>query len=212
MSSFSSNGFAVWPTVISIGLGVVWSSIWTSGDSLGFWLQPFFALIVGFVFLRMTATSPVEHGMQIANGVLAAVIVVGTILGPLLWQIPISQTQAPLPAEIKREDALVSLAADVAMEKANNGITLQWPPGMTLEYAAKQADFPPAVWQEAVGHWEKLNLTEQTKFLEMREKLREQISPPQLVVASQGLGGQLVWLLVSVACAFLPASRLFILS
>lgn len=193
-------------------MGVVWASVWKESDSLGFWLQPIFALVVGFTFLRMTATNSADHSMQIPNGVLASLIVAGTVLGPHLWQIPINQPAARLPAELQREDALVALAADVAMEKMNNGVALTWPLGMTFEYAAKQADFPPEVWQEGVRRWEKFSIAEQNKFFEQREKLSQQIAPPAIVVSSRGLGGQLAWLLVSIACAFVPASRLIVWS
>ena len=51
------------------------------------------------------------------------------------------------------QDLVVQLADQVVEERAAKGKAVKFRPGMSVEKASKQADYPPDVWKEATKKW-----------------------------------------------------------
>ena len=59
------------------------------------------------------------------------------------------------------ESMLVSFADDVVYEWEEQGKTIKWPEGMTVEEADQESDYPKDVWKEAKARWGELSPEEQ---------------------------------------------------
>ena len=193
-------------------LGVAWNAAWASPEGWGFWLQPVFGLLAGLMVWRLLSADSAGEEMRPGHGLLAAILVGGTLIYPLLagnipqrWDSPKNEN----PADAAQAEALVSIATDVALERADAGQSLDWPLGQTVEYAAREADFPPDVWNEAETRWRAMNAPQRQALLELREQLAEEHRPTVVVAASQGLGARLAWIVVAMCGAFLSACRIF---
>jgi hypothetical protein len=171
------------------------------------WLKTAFGIFTGMVFFRLATDSTREAGIHWGHGVLAACMVCGFLL---VQSWAAAKPMKPLPVEALNptpESAIVSLAADLAMAKMDEGEKLDWPPGMTVEHAARQADFPPLIWAGATEQWERMKPGQQEDFLAHRKRLIQgyhQIAPHS---APREIAAALGWGLLSMGLAFVPASR-----
>ena len=83
------------------------------------------------------------------------------------WQAMDAQQQdelRALPALTNDQLILVYLADEVVEEYAQEGRSLDWPPGMDLETAWRAPHYPPDVWAEAVRRWEEMSPPEQAEY------------------------------------------------
>ncbi len=71
---------------------------------------------------------------------------------------------------VTAEDMQVGIADEVVEEWTTAGKTLQWPPGMDVEEAGSQADYPMDVWAEAVTRWNAIPAEEQQTQIQDRQK------------------------------------------
>jgi hypothetical protein len=103
---------------------------------------------------------------------------------------------------------IATLASEVARDQIGKGRRLSWPPGRSLENAAKQSDFPPDVWQEAAKRWEALGTAEQESRLAGYQKQMDSVTH---VVKTQRRHTELVsgygvldvlWIALAGAAAF----------
>ncbi len=83
------------------------------------------------------------------------------------WEAMDPQTQEAarvLPPLVNPEIGIVWLADEVVEDYQQRGQAVDWPPGMNIELAWRQADYPADVWTEAVSRWDAMSEPEQTAY------------------------------------------------
>ncbi|MBX3451356.1 MAG: hypothetical protein KF777_17445 [Planctomycetaceae bacterium] len=110
------------------------------------------------------------------QGVLAAVLAIGCVVGAkyLLFQIVVEGARQELvqtmsnQGDLTDEEMIAGLADDIAMEMIESGKTVQWPPGMTLDQASVEADYPKDVWRKATAQWNDLKPDDRQERKDLR--------------------------------------------
>lgn len=71
------------------------------------------------------------------------------------------------------ESLIVSLADEIAQQRIDSGLTLEWPAGMTIEEAISKEDYPVEVWELAQKQWDGFSDEEKEKRKQERKELVE---------------------------------------
>lgn len=91
------------------------------------------------------------------------------------------------------EGRIVSIADEVVEEMTQKGQTLKWAPGMNVETAEKEADYPIEVWKEAKARWDAVSPEEKQRtkdeevaafkkiFAQFRPSFKDYFSPYDLL-------------------------------
>ena len=73
--------------------------------------------------------------------------------------------QEPMTDAAMEESILVSMADEVVAEYEQQGKPVNWAPGMSVELAQQQADYPPEIWGAARERWDALPLEERQELI-----------------------------------------------
>lgn len=106
-------------------------------------------------------------------GLTAAVIAILTVYAAKFLTVYLIVSNLSTNVKIDVESMTSDLADQICRERAAKGLRINWIPGMTLETATKQQDYPPDVWKEATARWTKLGLAEQQQRMATRKKEME---------------------------------------
>ena len=93
----------------------------------------------------------------------------------LLIDKAIEETAASDVMRISPESMIVGIADEVVGEFQAASKPLAWPPGMTVEQAESQSDYPPDVWAEAKKRWDELGTDEQQRRIAEQEAMMKEL-------------------------------------
>ena len=116
-----------------------------------------------------------HNGQSAISGVAAVVAAVLVIAGSkymvvsLLIDKAFEETAASNVMRVSPESMIVGIADEVVGEFQAASKPLAWPPGMTVEQAESQSDYPTDVWAEAKKRWDELGADEQQHQIAERE-------------------------------------------
>ncbi len=100
-------------------------------------------------------------------GVLAAVIALASVAGgkflAVHFLIEKVVAEAGVP-QISDQDVTAGIADEVVGEMVEQGKTLKWPEGSTLETATKPEEYPKGVWAEATKRFQALTVEERDRI------------------------------------------------
>ena len=109
-----------------------------------------------------------EQASGVTGGV-AAVIAIAAVLGGKYATVHLDLEEALAENgggwTLTEHSMLVRHADEVVSEWEDEGRTIKWPAGMTVEEAYEEADYPPEVWAEARSRWDRLSPGEQQAAL-----------------------------------------------
>ncbi len=151
-----------------------------------------------------------------AQGVVAAVIAFASVVGAkyvvfaMLFSGVAAEFEAEMVASTDGTDDqgyIVNIADELIEARMEQGETIGWPAGMSLEEAYEEQDYPPAIWKEAEAKWDSLSTDEkEQKRQEQRDRLATfkdeimgQISPSFVQTFSLF---DALWLFLAVATAY----------
>lgn len=170
-------GFAKWFAAALVG-GAIGAAIWAgityfTGYEIG-WIAWGVGVAVGFA-VRVSAGNEqgVGPGAMAVIGVLLALLAgkyaaVHLIVGREIGNMP---EVAVSPADLQ-----IGIADDVVAEMTEQGKTLVWPAGQSVETAEEAAHYPPEVWAEAERRWNELPPAEQQQQIAERKTLIQEFS------------------------------------
>ncbi|MCE9526978.1 MAG: hypothetical protein K8R36_13085, partial [Planctomycetales bacterium] len=166
------TGFFKWLLAGSIG-GLVGAAIWAgisyaTNYEIG-WIAWGIGFMVGFC-VRFAAG---ENEDGFAPGLTAGVLAIGAVLlGKFAAAHFLAASLAgslTIPPAVP-DDMISELADTLVKDRMTKGQPVNFPPGQTVESAAKQADYPPDIWQAAAQQWNALGPAEQQKRMTTRNE------------------------------------------
>ncbi len=101
--------------------------------------------------------------------VLAKYMVVSLLVGNAMAEMDVDTTLTPM-------NMTVTIADEIIAEWEAEGKTITWKPGMTIDAATTQADYPPDVWAEASKRWNEVPPAEQQAKIEDATEARRQFA------------------------------------
>jgi hypothetical protein len=203
-------GFPKWVLAGSVG-GLVGAAVWAGisyaiSAEIG-WIAWGIGFLVGFC-VRFVAG---ENEEGFAPGVTAAVIAIVAVVAGKYVAIHLlvsSMNSAEVMPQLTDERMTSILADDVVKEREAKGQKVQFPPGKSLDEASAQADYPPAIWQEAAQKWKALGATAQAKRREEEKaKLELVMGIMQNQIRQQGFAESFgiydaLWFFLAAATAY----------
>lgn len=133
----------------------LWFLIWVIGVTTG---------------IGVAAVAKGYRGMM--TGVISVVIAMICFIGGRFWAASMIMDKmltevaaAETTGDYAEGDAVMYIADEVVIEYEAAGRTLVWPPGMTIDFATEQEDYPPEVWTEAERRWGAMTPTQQQGYL-----------------------------------------------
>lgn len=116
-------------------------------------------------------------GCGVAAVVAAVLVIAGSkyMVVSLLVDKAFEETDTSNELRVTAESMIVGIADGVVGEFETAGKRLAWPPGMSVELAESQSDYPPDVWAEASKRWSELGADEQQRQTTEREALMQQL-------------------------------------
>jgi hypothetical protein len=136
---------------------------------------------IGFLAGIGGAIGAGHNGQSAISGVAAVVAAVLVIAGAkymvvsLLVDKAFEETVASEELRVTEESMIVGIADEVVGEFETAGKRMAWPPGMSVELAESQKDYPPDVWAEASKRWSELGADEQQRQIAEREEFMQQL-------------------------------------
>jgi len=102
------------------------------------------------------------------------------------------------------EDMMVVIADTVVYEMMAEGKTLQWPAGMSVEYATNEADYPTEVWKAATERINQMSGAEKDAMMAAQQEMVAQNLSMIRKEAFASLFGlyDLLWFGLAGFCAF----------
>ncbi|MEM7476684.1 MAG: hypothetical protein AAF483_16985 [Planctomycetota bacterium] len=104
------------------------------------------------------------------------------------------------------ETNIMMIADDLIEERVAAGKPVAWPPGMSIEEADEQADYPPRIWKEASKQWNDLSPEEQESEKAARKLAFEMIMQgffdDNVTFAQTFSPFDALWIILAVATAF----------
>jgi hypothetical protein len=116
--------------------------------------------------------------------------------------------------KVTEQEMILSKAEDIVKDRQAKKQKVNFAPGMTLEKASKQQDFPADVWKEATSKWNALPQDERTKIMKERDRETEELlGNLKAVVRRKGFlesfsGYDLLWFGLAMFTAFRLGSGL----
>ncbi len=192
--------------------GAIWAAVVKfTGFEIG-WLAWGIGALVGVGF-RVGARELANPG----TGVLAAAVALLAVLGGK-YAVAHLYTQEfmadfNLAESLESDEFVISYIADAVVEEwQSSGRPVAWPDGVDPDFAAEEADYPPAVWTDAVQRWNAMSPDEQQQYrddlLAMYGDMTgmETAVSLDVFIASFGLF-DLLWVFLAVATAFSMGAR-----
>lgn len=172
------SGFFKWILAGGIG-GLAGAAIWAgisyaTNYEIG-WIAWGIGALVGFC-VRLAAG---ENEDGFAPGLTAAVLSIGAVLlGKFAAAhfLAASMASALSIPPVSPEQMIVNLADEIVKDRYSKGQAVAFPPGMTVETAEKQADYPADIWQAATQQWNEIAPAEQQKRIAARNEENKQLS------------------------------------
>lgn len=164
--------------------GVVGAVIWWAVSYLahreGTWVALGVGVMVG-LGVRYGATLGGEDESK-GHGILAAALAIGSVLlGKFLVYTAIvgwSDSSRFREFADMHEDAMIAELANEIVSRMNAaGQEIAWPPSVNPEAVSRPADYPPAIWQQAMLQWKQLDPVGQEERVKARLMLVEQLFP-----------------------------------
>ncbi len=154
---------------------IIWVLVGYSSNYEVGWIAWGVGFLVG-VGVRYAAYL-VDQEESEAQGFLAGAIAIGSIVAAkyILYLMVVNSSAAAELRETAQsihfdeESMIASVADEIVQNRMRQNIPVPWPPGMTLESASRQADYPPRIWREAAARWNQMSPIEQE---EKRSRLR----------------------------------------
>lgn len=121
------------------------------------------------------------NDVGVMPGIAGVIAAVGVVLGAK-YMVVSMQVNAVLAEgspeifSVSDEDMQVSLAFEMAAELEEEGKTLQWPAGMSLENAETGSHFPPGVWKASQEKWNALPADERESQKQAQIELQRQFA------------------------------------
>ena len=158
--AFGLVGAAIWAGIAYATNREIGFVAWAVGGLVGFGVR------LGAGQWEGGAPGAIAAGVAILAIVAGKYAAVSLVIGKEMNNMAIAITDA---------DMIEKIALDICRERAGQGKRLAWPPGMTVEKASKQEDFPPDVWAEATKRWNTLAPTEKAAQRAERQKQFDEI-------------------------------------
>ncbi|QDT31518.1 hypothetical protein [Thalassoglobus polymorphus] len=122
---------------------------------------------------------------------------------------------AAFEGSMDEESMICTVADEIALERIDAGIPIEWPEEMTYEDASWEEDYPADIWAEAKKKWQSLSDEDQAKRVrENEKKVRAVLVDQEREIGSRQIQGtfspwDIVWFLFAAIAAFrLPAGPL----
>jgi len=149
---------------------VVWTAAaWATGQPVGFAALGIGLAVGAGVHLASGATRASGGRRRMAGGLIAAAIATVSIVGGRIGAAYFVGEQGVLAgggAEgfADSEFAISFLADEIVAERKAAGESIAWPAASVPAFAARAADYPPDVWEEAWTSWSALSIDERCRF------------------------------------------------
>lgn len=171
------TGFFKWILAGSIG-GLVGAAIWAGISYATNYEVGWIAWGIGAMVGYCVGFVSQENEDGFAPGLTAAVLAIGAVLlgkyAAAHFMAASVAASLTFPSAVP-EDMISHLADEVAKDRMAKGQPVNFPPGQTLDTAAKQADYPPDIWQAAAQQWNALGPAEQQKQMADRNEEMKQV-------------------------------------
>ncbi len=156
--------------------GLVWVAIGYFAEAeVGYiaWGIGFLAGIGGAVGAGQNAQNA---GSGVAAVVAAVLVIAGSkyMVVSLLVDKAFEENAASEMGQVSAETMIVGLADEVVAEFEVANKPMAWPPGMTVDAAESQSDYPTDVWAEASKRWNELGAEEQQRQIDERQAMMEE--------------------------------------
>lgn len=118
-----------------------------------------------------------QSGVSGVASVVAALLVIAAskyMVVSLLVDKAIDENIMGDAVQISAETMIVGIADGVVGEFQAASKPVTWPPGMTIDEANSQADYPADVWAEAAKRWAEFGADEQQRLIAEQEQMREE--------------------------------------
>lgn len=203
-------GFPKWIIAGSIG-GAVGAAVWAAISYFANAEVGYIAWGIGFIvgFFVRVAAGENENGM--APGLTAAIVAIVAVLGGKYagaYMLASSDAAEISAITFSAEDAIISLADELVVQREAKGQQVAFPDGKTIDDAMEQGDYPPDIWNEATAAWTKLSAHEQQKKIEDFKQQHQQRlkslgigNHEQTFLASFGLF-DLLWFFLAAGTAY----------
>lgn len=150
--------------------GVIGILIWVFVGYFAHRQVGYIAWAVGFLF-----GVPVRYGAYLGDqdegfgqGILAGFLSLGSIVTAkyILMILVVGaahrEVRRLVAEQLPQDDEAIisSFADEIAQKMIERGRPVRWPPGKTLEEAAREADYPAPIWKQAKAQWDGLSAQE----------------------------------------------------
>lgn len=153
--------------ILGLIAGVIGAGVWAAVSFYTGYEVGFIAWGIGLlVGIGMIAGA--QDQASGATGAVAAVIALAAVLGGKYATVHLAfedLVQASGGWTYTEHDMLVVHADEVVVEWEDEGRTVDWPSGMTIDEAYEEEDYPPEVWAEARTRWDALSDQDQKTML-----------------------------------------------
>lgn len=171
--------FPKWVIAGTIG-GLVGAAIWAGISYATNYEIGWIAWGIGFVVGFCVRVAAGENEEGFAPGATAAVIAIGAVLlgkyaAASLLVANLGIGTGGFDVQFTPEDMIVGIADEIVKQREAKGQKVVFPPGMTMEEASGQADYPPDIWQQAAAKWQAIPPAEQEKQLVARREETRQM-------------------------------------
>jgi hypothetical protein len=167
--------------------GAIGAAIWWAVGSMAHrevgWIAWGIGFLVGFG-VRYAANTGGDDESE-GQGLIAGALAIGAVLfGKFLvytalvcWGDNSELRQfADQFTRIDDNAMIAGFADEIATRMTQAGQQVAWPPGVTSQSASTQADYPPAIWQQATAQWKQLGPVGQQQKLKERLALASMLS------------------------------------
>lgn len=164
-------------------------------------------MVVGFC-VRLAAGEDFEGFVP---GATAALIAILSVVGGKYAAVSMAVRNVDLGQfvmEMSEEEMIVGMADEIIREQEAKGKKVQFPAGKTIETAEKQADYPPAIWNQASQKWKGLGPEGQaTRRAEQKAQMAEFVGAfqgqmQQAAFAESFSGYDALWFILAALSAY----------
>jgi len=162
-------------SLVGLLAGLAGAAIWAAAVHFTGWEMSYLAWAIGLA-VGLTVHRGAASLGPAKRGLLALVITLVAILGgKLVTSVLLAERAAadevlavePDLLSVENPERVISYLADeVVLRRLEGGETVAWPEGVDALFAAKETDYPPEVWAEAVRLWEGKNLEARQRYIE----------------------------------------------